>query len=103
MHFFAAAVFCNAVFGGTDVDAYTHITVVVLEILALGWPQSWICRGLRGIPRRHTSPYIALCRRLGGHMRRHMMDSTATVQHIKQIVKRTQTLAAHWEWAATQH
>ena len=74
----------NNIVGGSDIDVFVHIKLVMLEIHKLGWPKQWLARCLVNLPRRHNSPYIRACRRLGCELKRKPMEQLVSTNILKQ-------------------
>ena len=54
---------------GSSQHMYVHIGLLLLEVERLGWPQRWISGSLCSLSRRHISPFISACRRVGKQFR----------------------------------
>ena len=55
----------NAILQGDDMAAIIFIALIVREAAALGWPEKWISKALRSLPRKHTTNFVNLCRKVG--------------------------------------
>lgn len=54
---------------GNSCHMYIHVGFLLLEIARLGWPDAFMAKALCSLSRRHVSPFIASCRRVGKELR----------------------------------
>ena len=55
---------------GEACNMYIHIGFLLLEVARLGWSETFMSKALCSLSRRHGSPFIAACRKVGKELRR---------------------------------
>ena len=93
MFLFAQLLSYNYVVQGSDDEAYIHIVWFLFEIIRLKWPLMMLSKVIRSIPRKHYSPFISLCLRIGKHINKahdqiHLLDSCDLQPDVEQHMKR---------------
>ena len=52
----------NHVVGGDATNCEVFIMALLVEIMLLGWPVSWLKKSIGSVPGRHQSSVIRICR-----------------------------------------
>ena len=78
----------NFICGGDPCDMLPHTLLLLYEAYRLNWPNIMISKVLLCIPRRHSSPFIRFCRKLGKAI--HIYD-LHTLYPIEDIYKQIPT------------